>query len=524
MPGVGLAPQAVAGATQEDVRRQGWISAALHAPLLLPLGSLLLAGLYYGSAQLGYALNFSGPVAAIVWLPVGVAISFLYLAGLRFWPGVVLGDMLANAYSTIPLGSAIGQTCGNVLEVVLAVYLMRRLIGDSSPLGDIGNLARMLVAICAGTAVSATVGLLSLRLGGVVSTADLPKLWRTWWLGDTSGALIVVPLAVAWWPLPSREWWRGRVAEAVILFVVIMGLSELSLRTGRPLAYVVFPALIWAALRFGTRGATLAVAVAAVYAVWGTTHYMGPFVYDSITHSIVATQLYLAVAALTSLSLAATVSEREQFAGRLRASRSRLVEAADDERRRLEHNLHDGAQQRLTALAVRLGVSAEEVQAHPAMARVTLESAQREVLVAIDELRDLAHGIHPSVLTRFGLARATAELAGRSAVSTELVALPSVRLDDIAEATAYYVFAEAMTNAQKHSHATSIQVRGHLIPGGLRVEVTDNGVGGAEEGHGVGLQGLRDRVEAMGGVLMVESPLGAGTRVMATIPATAVGS
>jgi signal transduction histidine kinase len=524
MPEVGLAPQAVTGATQGGVRRRGLIGAAVDPRLVVPLGSLLLAGLYYGAAQLGYALNFSGPVAAIVWLPVGVGIAFLYVAGMRFWPGVVLGDMLANAYSTIPLGSAIGQTIGNVLEVVLAVYLMRRLIGDGSPLGDIGNLARMLVAICAGTAVSATIGLLSLRLGGVVSSADLPKLWRTWWLGDMSGALIVVPLAVAWWPLPPREWWRGHVAEAVILFAAIMGLSELSLRTGRPLAYVVFPALIWAALRFGTRGATLAVTVAAGYAVWGTTHYMGPFVFGSITHSILATQLYLAVAALTCLSLAAAVSEREEFAGRLRASRTRLVEAADDERRRLEHNLHDGAQQRLTALAVRLGVSAEEAESRPDTAQAALESAQREVLVAIDELRDLAHGIHPSVLTRFGLARATAELAGRSTVPTQLDGLPTIRLDDIAEATAYYVFAEAMTNAQKHAHATSIEVRGRLMPGGLRVEVIDNGVGGAEETHGVGLQGLRDRVEAMGGVLIVESPFGGGTRVTATIPATAVGS
>ncbi len=490
---------------------------------MVPIGSLVLAGLYYGSAQLGYALNFSGPVAAIVWLPVGVGIAFLYLAGLRFWPGVVLGDMLANVYTTVPLGSAIGQTCGNLLEVVLAVYLMRRLIGESSPLGSVVNLARMLVAIAAGTAVSATVGLISLRLGNVVSTADLPRLWRTWWLGDTSGALIVVPLAIAWWPPPSRDWWRGRGTEAVLLLVAIIGLSELSLRTNRPLAYVVFPALIWAALRFGQRGATLAVAVAAGHAVWGTTHYIGPFVFGSITNSILSTQLYLAIAALTCLSLAAAVSEREELAGRLRASRTRLVEAADDERRRLEHNLHDGAQQRLTALAVRLGVSAETARLHPDAAPGALDSAQQELLLAIDELRDLAHGIHPSVLTRFGLARAVAELAERSAVRTEIAGVPSVRLDDSAEATAYYVLAEAMTNAQKHAHASTIRVRGHLVTGALRVEVADDGVGGADERHGLGIQGLRDRVEAIGGVLTVDRPPGGGTRVAATIPATAVG-
>jgi signal transduction histidine kinase len=498
------------------------MGAARNPFLVVPLGSALLAGLYYGSAKLGYALEFAGPVAAIVWLPVGVAIAALYLFGLRFWPGVVLGDVLANLSTTLPLGSAIGQTCGNTLEVVLAVYLMRRLIGDGNPLGNLGNLARMLVSIAAGTALSATVGLLSLRLGNVVETADLPRLWRTWWLGDTSGALIVVPLALAWWPPPPRAWWRGHVGEALLLLVAIVGLSELSVRTDRPLAYLVFPALIWAALRFGARGATLAVAVAAGHAVWGTTHYIGPFVFDSITQSIVATQLYLAIAALTCLSLAAIVSEREEFAGRLRASRARLVEAADDERRRLEHNLHDGAQQRLTALAVRLGVSAEGARAHPDAAQVALEGAQREVLVAIDELRELAHGIHPSVLTRFGLARAIGELAGHSPVRTQLVGLPSIRLDDSAEAAAYYVCAEAMTNAQKHAHATWIEVRAELVPGALRVRVTDDGVGGAQESHGVGLLGLRDRVEAMGGVLVVESPIGRGTRVTATIPATAV--
>ena len=121
-----------------------------------------LAGAYYGAAQIGYELKFTGPVAAIVWLPVGVGIAFLYLGGLSLWPGVVLGDLLANEYETLPLGSAIGQTIGNMLEVVVAAYLIRRLVRNGRPLDSVAGVCGLLVAIFAGTAVSATIGPLSL--------------------------------------------------------------------------------------------------------------------------------------------------------------------------------------------------------------------------------------------------------------------------------------------------------------------------------------------------------------------------
>ena len=111
------------------------------------LGVAVLAALYYGSAQVGYAFEFAGPVAAIVWLPVGVGIAYLYLRGIRFWPGVLLGDLLANDYSTLPFGSAVGQTCGNLLEVLTATLVMRRLIRQGSPVTSVANLGRMLLAL-----------------------------------------------------------------------------------------------------------------------------------------------------------------------------------------------------------------------------------------------------------------------------------------------------------------------------------------------------------------------------------------
>ena len=191
-----------------EPRDRTWSQRLANPTARYLLGVGALAGLYYAGAKTGYVLEFSGPVAAIVWLPVGVGISFLYLGGLRFWPGVLIGDLLANSYSTLPIGSALGQTVGNMLEVILATVLLRRLVRRGSPLDSIQGVGAIVVAIAAGAAVSATIGVSSLLSGGVVHGDAAPTVWRTWWLGDASGALIVVPLALAWYgPLP-RHWTR----------------------------------------------------------------------------------------------------------------------------------------------------------------------------------------------------------------------------------------------------------------------------------------------------------------------------
>jgi signal transduction histidine kinase len=479
---------------------------------------IALAAAYYAAGQSGYALEVAGPVAAILWLPVGVGIAFLYLGGVSLWPGVLIGDLLINDYSVVPLGAALAQTCGNVLEVVVATLLLRRLVRHGSPLDSIGGIARMLAAIAAGTLVSATIGSLAQVGAGVIDVDNLPTVWRTWWLGDAIGALVVVPLALAWYRLPPRDWLTGRVLEAAVLLVVVVVLSELATTTSRPIMYIVFPALLWAALRFGQRGATLAVAIAVGFTAWNASQSVGPFVFHSISHAVINTQLFIGVAALTTLFLAAVVSEREAFGEGLRASRARLVEASEIERRRLLRNLHDGAQQRLTALVVHLRLAAEEEPPLPARPAAVIDRAERELMLAIEELRELAHGLHPVLLARLGLAAALKGVAARATIPVTLVELPAKRLDDGAEATAYYVVAEAVTNAQKHAHASSIRVRAAVRHDVLRVEVLDDGVGGAVEAPGSGLQGLRDRVEAVGGSFDVDSSA-RGTRVSARIPA-----
>ena len=505
---------------ERDSGARQWIGRVGYAPVRYPVGLAALVGLYYAGAKTGYLLEFAGPVAAIIWLPVGVGIAFLYLGGLRYWPGVLIGDLLANDYTALPVGSALGQTCGNMLEVILAVVLLRRLVRDESPLASVRGVGAIVVATASAAAVSATVGAVSLLSGGVIDWDATPTVWRTWWLGDATGALIVVPLAIAWYrPLPDG--WRHRQRlEALVLLGAVVGVAEFASRTSSPLMYLVFTVLIWAALRFGQRGATLAVALTAFFTVWNTTHYVGAFHFESVTRSVLSTQLFIAVAALSTLCLAAVATERQLFATRLGASRSRLISASDNARRRLEHDLHDGAQLRLTWLALHLRNAAGIVKREPLRAATLLEEAENEVQLAIDELRELAHGIHPAVLVDLGLAEAIKSLALRSSISVRLLELPQKRLDEAGETVGYYVVAEAIANALKYSEASFIQVRATASGERLRIEILDDGVGGAAARPGSGLEGLRDRAEAIGGNMELVSRAGFGTSIVVTIPAT----
>jgi signal transduction histidine kinase len=476
----------------------------------------LLAALYYGSAKLGYELRFAGAVAAIVWLPVGVGISYLYLRGLVFWPGIVLGDLLANDYTKLPVGSALGQTVGNVLEVVLAAYLLRRAARSGDLLARLDGIPRLMLPLAVATMVSATIGTFSSLLGDVISAHAFPTVWRTWWLGDACGALVVVPFALAW-SRPRGRLTRERAVEGVLMLVTTGVLTGLAFSSPRSLEYLAFPGLVWAALRLGHRGATLALWLVTGLAIWNTRNADGPFHYQSITHSILSTQLFIAVATVSTLCIAAVVSERERFATGLEKSRTELLRTADSERRKIERALHDGAQQRLVALLVRLRLGGQQLPEADRSSAVLTRAAD-ELELALDELRDLSHGTHPAVLTDLGLATAIRSAAARTSQRIVLLELPSDSVDGTAEQTAYYVFLEAITNAQKHAPDAVIGVRVHAADGTLTISVGDDGPGGACEDPGGGLRGLRERVEEAGGVFQVQSPAGKGTTVTALIP------
>jgi signal transduction histidine kinase len=201
----------------------------------------------------------------------------------------------------------------------------------------------------------------------------------------------------------------------------------------------------------------------------------------------------------------------------LEASRARLVEAGTAERRRLERNLHDGAQQRLVALSLTLRLAQGRVHTDPGSAERMLGAAQEELALALEELRELARGIHPAVLSDRGLGAALEGLAGRSPVPVELAPVPGP-LPAPVEAAAYFVVAEALTNVVKYADASFARVCVSRHNGHALVEIADDGVGGADPGRGTGLRGLADRLSALDGRLEVDSPPGAGTVLRAEIP------
>ena len=212
------------------------------------------------------------------------------------------------------------------------------------------------------------------------------------------------------------------------------------------------------------------------------------------------------------------ITDRRAAEAEVKASRARIVEAADASRRQLERDLHDGAQQRLVELSLDLRMAREHLDDDPAQARELVEAALEDLAAAISELRELARGIHPAALTEGGLRPALESLATRSKVPTRLVGLPDARFPAPVEAAAYFTVAEALTNATRHAAARHVDIEVVKLRDHLRVEIRDDGSGGADMNGGSGIRGLTDRLAALDGRLYVSSPPGEGTVLRAEIP------
>jgi signal transduction histidine kinase len=473
----------------------------------------LLVALYYGSAKLGFALSFAGPVGSVAWLPVGVASAFLAIFGLAYWPGALIADLLVNHELAFGFVAGGGQTAANVIEVVLIAWLIRRHV-VRSPWG-LTAVGWLIVAIAAGTAASAILGPLSLLAGGATHDSIL-SVMRTYWLGDFCGALVIVPLVLAWRNLP--EFRPRRWIEAAFLLSCIGALSFAAAYVDTALTYIVFPFLIWTVFRFGMRGATLAVVITVSALIVTEARLNGPVSSHSFSHSVLSTQLFILVTALSALLFAAVMEERRSLRDELAYSRARVSHAADLERSRIERDLHDGAQQRLVALAVRFGLAADDNAISGEDARALFRAAQHEVEAANNELRELSHGTHPSILQTLGLAGAIRGLALRSSIPVTHLEVSSMRLGEPVEAAAYFVVAESLANAHKHARATEIRIDALYKSPWFEVVIEDNGRGGAHERPGSGLAGLRKRVESLDGRFLLTSD-SQGTTVTALLPA-----
>jgi signal transduction histidine kinase len=202
----------------------------------------------------------------------------------------------------------------------------------------------------------------------------------------------------------------------------------------------------------------------------------------------------------------------------LHGARQRIIAAADAERRRIERDLHDGAQQRMVAVALTLGMAEKRLASDPASAALLIAQAREEAQLAVTELRELARGIHPAVLSDRGLCAAIEAIAARAPVPVEVTGEAVADLGHAVEAAAYFVTSEALTNVAKYSQASEAFVHISVEDNQLRVEIRDDGVGGADPSSGSGLHGLRDRVDALDGRFEIHSPPGGGTTVTAEIP------
>ena len=496
-------------------------------------GVLLLAVAYVVAAKVGQTLRYTASVAAM-WPPAGVGIAALYLGGLRWWPGVLIGEFVVNAEQhfadpTMPLGSLVGQQTGNMVEIVVGAALLVHLIGPRAGLDRVDQVIGMVVALAAATAISGTVGTLSMLAGGIISAPEIPTFWRTWWLGDLAGALVVVSVALAWSQAPAAAWRRLRTLEGALMLVAVVALGVIAVTVEEPVTYIVFPALIWSAFRFGPPGAALAVAIASGVAIGITAAEVGPFFKQPIDHRTFGTQIYIVVISLTTLIISAVVCERARSATELTEARLREGERAVEERRRIARDLHDSVSQALFSTVLHTRLAQREASAGGAepseplpralntIAELT-RGAQSEMRALISELgRDpLAGGLVDA------LARHAVQVGERDGVTVRVVAPHGdLGLSPRAEAYLFGIGREALANSVKHAGTRTAWVRVQRLLGTVVLEIGDEGRGfnpaAAHPGH-FGLDSMRTRAAELGGTLTITSRPGEGTVVRAEVP------
>jgi signal transduction histidine kinase len=291
-------------------------------------------------------------------------------------------------------------------------------------------------------------------------------------------------------------------------------LVALMLRTGRPArtdSYADAPGFIGARIRQLGIGSSVACPIRVEGRLWGAT------VVSSKRPEPLPAGTEAQMADFTEL--AATAIANTQAREELAASRARIVRAADETKRRIERDLHDGIQQRLVSLALDLRVAQAAAPGELGELRRQLARVAEGLGEALQELQELSRGIHPAILSQGGLGPALKALARRCAIPVDVDVGLETRLAEPVEVAAYYVVAEALTNAAKHAHASAVRVEVQARPGRLHLSVRDDGVGGADPARGSGLIGLNDRVRALGGTITVQSPIGEGTRLLIDLPA-----
>ncbi len=261
-----------------------------------------------------------------MWAPTGIALAASLIFGFRVWPGIFLGAFFANLTTAGSVLTLIGVATGNTLEGVVGCYLVRRFARGQQVFERAQDIFKFaFLAGMVSTTISATAGVTILSLGGFADWAMYGRIWLTWWLGDSVGAVVVTPLVLLWREDPHVNWTREQISEVIALFlgllftawIVFGGRFNAELKN-YPLEYICVPFLLWAAFRFDRHKAAVATCILAGIATWGTLHGFGPFSRETPNISLLLVQAFIGIVAITGLAVAAEVSEHKRADERVR--------------------------------------------------------------------------------------------------------------------------------------------------------------------------------------------------------------
>jgi signal transduction histidine kinase len=288
-----------------------------HRIGLYLLKIVIFALIYHLAARLGLRMAYMQVNTSPVWPPTGISLAVLLLFGVNLWPGITLGVLLGSLFTGAPVPLALGMSIGNTLEAVAGVWVLSRFFDFHNSLDRIKDVTGLVLVSFFATMISATFGGITLSILDASLWANFGSIWITWWIGDLLGALVVAPLLLTWLTPPWKTAAISRYLEGFTVFIVLSSLTWIVFSNTPPsgifhmaLLYVIFPVMIWIALRFGTRGAATGLFLVSGIAIWGTIRELGPFSHQPINDSLVLLQTFTGVVSLTSLILAATTAER----------------------------------------------------------------------------------------------------------------------------------------------------------------------------------------------------------------------
>ncbi len=285
---------------------------------------VVLAAVYFVAGKLGLKLAFVNASATPVWPCTGIALAAFLILGYRAWPAILAGAFLVNFTTAGTFATSLGIAAGNTLEGVVGCYLVKRFAAGRRVFEHAQDIFKFaFLAGIVSTTVSATIGVTTLALAGLADWNIYGSIWSTWWLGDAVGAVVATPLVLLWWENPRLHWSRKQLIELAFLFAglsftcwIVFGGRFHSVLKDYPLEFLCVPFLIWGAFSFGRRKAATAIAFLAAVATWGTTHGFGPFSRESQNTSLLLLQAFVGIMAITTMALAAEVTEHKREARR----------------------------------------------------------------------------------------------------------------------------------------------------------------------------------------------------------------